>query len=106
MRPSLIYYDELYDMNFHNQDRSCVVTPPRSEGSVSMGTEMLRCAQHDRTGFDCENSLSVTCWINPHATVAQLAPALVQHNGKDTRLHVRDHWLRRPTRARGYFPIA
>ena len=38
-------------MNFTNQDRSCVVTPPRSEGSLSMGREMLRCAQHDRTGF-------------------------------------------------------
>src|SRR3989442_1597798 len=30
--------------------------PERSEGSVSMGREMLRCAQHDRTGFGRENS--------------------------------------------------
>jgi len=25
-----------------------LVTPPRSEGSGARGTEMLRCAQHDR----------------------------------------------------------
>ncbi len=40
-------------MIFNNQHRSYVVTPPRSEGSLSMGTEMLRCAQHDSTGFGC-----------------------------------------------------
>jgi hypothetical protein len=34
-------------MSFTNQDRECFVTPPRSEGSGSMGKEMLRCAQHD-----------------------------------------------------------
>ena len=45
-------------MKFHNQNRQCVVTPPRSEGSVSMGTEMLRFAQHDNTGFGRENSSS------------------------------------------------
>ncbi len=38
-------------MNVNDQERLGVVTPPRSEGSGSMGTEMLRCAQHDRTGF-------------------------------------------------------
>src|SRR2546426_524369 len=32
--------------------------PERSEGSVSMGREMLRCAQHDRTGFECVVTLS------------------------------------------------
>jgi hypothetical protein len=45
-------------MIFNEQDRECFVTPPpiRSaqgklrEGSGSMGTEMLRCAQHDSTG--------------------------------------------------------
>jgi hypothetical protein len=31
-------------MLFTNQDREWFVTPPRSEGSRSMGTEMLRCA--------------------------------------------------------------
>src|SRR6266704_436260 len=44
-------------MKFNDQDRQCFVTPPRSEGSIAMGTEMLRgvyterseCAQHDRT---------------------------------------------------------
>jgi len=25
--------------------------PERSEGSLSMGREMLRCAQHDNSGF-------------------------------------------------------
>jgi hypothetical protein len=35
-------------MNFHDQERSGVVTPPRSEGSGSMDTQMLRRAQHDR----------------------------------------------------------
>ncbi len=62
----------LYEINRHATDnefsrprsaRCC--HPERSEGSVSMGTQMLRCAQHDRTGFDGENSLSapplVTC---------------------------------------------
>ena len=38
-------------MLFTNQDREWFVTPPRSEGSGSMGTEMLRCAQHDSTDF-------------------------------------------------------
>ena len=38
-------------MIFNNQDRECFVTLPRSEGSLSMGTEMLRCAQDDST--DC-----------------------------------------------------
>jgi hypothetical protein len=32
--------------------------PERSEGSLLMGPQMLRCAQHDRTGFGCENSSS------------------------------------------------
>src|SRR5712691_5960434 len=37
-------------------------SPERSEGegSLSMGTEMLRPAQHDRTGFGWENSLSAS----------------------------------------------
>ncbi len=37
-------------MLFNDQDRSGVVTPPRSEGSGSMGTEMLSAAKHDITG--------------------------------------------------------
>src|SRR6266496_871702 len=32
--------------------------PERSEGSLAMGTEMLRSAQHDRISFGWENSLS------------------------------------------------
>jgi len=32
--------------------------PERSEGSIAIGREMLRCAQHDRTGFDWEKSSS------------------------------------------------
>jgi len=32
--------------------------PERSEGSISMGREMLRCAQHDSTGSENENSPS------------------------------------------------
>jgi hypothetical protein len=38
-------------MNVNNQDRSYFVTPPRSEGSGSMGREMLSAAKHDITGF-------------------------------------------------------
>ncbi len=47
-------------MKFNDQDWSGGITPPRmsrsperSEGeeSGSMGTEMLRCAQHDIPGF-------------------------------------------------------
>jgi len=47
-------------MNFNKQHRKCFVTlsavsrsPERSEGegSLSMGREMLRCAQGDMTGF-------------------------------------------------------
>jgi len=55
-------------MSFNDQDRSGGVTPPRmsrspepfaslkgklreGEGSGLMGTEMLRCAQHDTPGF-------------------------------------------------------
>ncbi len=41
-------------MSFHNQNRedrpvtaALACHPERSEGSSSMGTEMLRCAQHD-----------------------------------------------------------
>jgi hypothetical protein len=44
-------------MSFHKQDRECLVTPPRSEGSLSMGPEMLRFAQHDNSGCGCESSL-------------------------------------------------
>jgi hypothetical protein len=49
-------------MKFNDQDRSGAVTlsavsrsPERSEGEGSgpMGREMLRCAQHDITGFGC-----------------------------------------------------
>ncbi len=47
-------------MNFNKQDRECIVTlsvvsrsPERSEGegSLSMGRQMLRFAQHDNSGF-------------------------------------------------------
>jgi hypothetical protein len=34
------------------------VTPPRSEGSVALGSEMLRCAQHDRAVTHTD------AWIN------------------------------------------
>ncbi len=33
------------------RERSPDCHPERSEGSVAMGREMLRCAQHDSTGF-------------------------------------------------------
>jgi len=39
-------------MNFPDQDRQCFVTLSASFGSLAIGREMLRCAQHDRTGFD------------------------------------------------------
>ncbi len=45
-------------MSFNKQDRPGVVAPERSEGSGSMGTEILRCAQHDKTGFGRESSSS------------------------------------------------
>jgi hypothetical protein len=32
--------------------------PEHSEGSVALGTEMLRCAQHDKTDLACETSSS------------------------------------------------
>jgi len=47
-------------MEFNKQDRECIITlsavsrsPERSEGegSLWMGTEMLRFAQHDNSGF-------------------------------------------------------
>ncbi len=45
-------------MSFHNQNRSyrpvtaaLACHPERSEGSLAMGKEMLRCAQHDSTDF-------------------------------------------------------
>jgi hypothetical protein len=37
-------------MNVNKQDREGSVTPPRSEGSLAMDCEMLRCAQHDNSG--------------------------------------------------------
>src|SRR5260370_42644510 len=40
-----------YFVNVHEQ--SPPVTPPRSEGSVASGSDMLRCAQHDRGGPCC-----------------------------------------------------
>jgi hypothetical protein len=58
-------------MNCNDQDRQCVVTPPRmsrsperseGEGPVSMDREILRCAQDDRTGVDCYNSSSRPGW--------------------------------------------
>src|SRR6266568_1632306 len=46
--------------SFHNQNRgyrqvtaALACHPERSEGPVSMGREILRCAQDDRTGVDC-----------------------------------------------------
>ncbi len=36
-------------MNFNKQDRECIVTPPRSEGSLSMGREMLRGVYPERS---------------------------------------------------------
>jgi hypothetical protein len=44
-------------MLFNNQDRECFVTLRSAQG-LSMGTEMLRCAQHDSTGFARESSSS------------------------------------------------
>ncbi|HKF36672.1 MAG TPA: hypothetical protein VKB35_07180 [Ktedonobacteraceae bacterium] len=38
-------------MIFTKQDRSSFVTPPRSEGSGSMGTGILSAAKDDKTGF-------------------------------------------------------
>jgi len=47
-------------MNFHTQNReyrpataTLTCHPERSEGSLSMGAELLRVAQHDITGFGC-----------------------------------------------------
>jgi hypothetical protein len=34
----------------------CSCHPERSEGSISPGTEILRCAQDDRTGSGCSRS--------------------------------------------------
>ena len=45
-------------MSFNDQDRQGFVTLSASFGSIAMGREMLRCPQHDRTGFDWEKSLS------------------------------------------------
>jgi hypothetical protein len=48
-------------MIFTNQDREpsrVACHPERSEGSRSMGSQMLRCAQHDTTGFGRSSSLS------------------------------------------------
>src|SRR6266568_345929 len=49
-------------MNFPDQDRQCFVTLSASFGSIAMGRQMLRCAQHDRTGFDWEKSSSGPDW--------------------------------------------
>jgi hypothetical protein len=43
-------------MNFRGQHWSCHAE--RSEASVLRDREMLRCAQHDMTGFECENPSS------------------------------------------------
>jgi len=48
-------------MNFNKQDRKWsesdqVCHPERSEGSVSKGREILRCAQDDITDFGRESS--------------------------------------------------
>jgi len=49
-------------MKFTDQDRQCFVTLSASFGSIAMGRQMLRCAQHDRTGFDWEKSSSGPDW--------------------------------------------
>jgi len=48
----------LADKDCNKQDREEFVTPPRSEGPLSMGRERLRCAQHDKTGSGRERSSS------------------------------------------------
>ncbi len=45
------------DDDFTNQDRECVVTLSEAKG-LSMGKEMLRCAQHDSTDFGRYSALS------------------------------------------------
>ena len=48
-------------MNFNDQDRESsrvACHPERSEGSRSMGSQMLRYAEHDTTGFGRYSSLS------------------------------------------------
>jgi hypothetical protein len=53
-------------MNFNNRNRSCVVIPSlrpragseRSEGSILVSQEILRCAQDGSTIFGRESSLS------------------------------------------------
>jgi hypothetical protein len=47
----------------------------RSEGSVTLGSEMLRCAQHDRAGIQTNAWIKVfLCIIGPYTylTLAQL----------------------------------
>jgi hypothetical protein len=41
-------------MNFNNSSRRC--HSERSEESISLGNEILRCAQNDSVGFDDVNS--------------------------------------------------
>jgi hypothetical protein len=49
--------------------------PERSEGSVAMGSEMLRCAQHDRA------VTQTNAWIN--LLICLIAPLLLlSHRGR------------------------
>ena len=48
-------------MIFNTQDRAysrVACHPERSEGSLAMASQMLRCAQHDTTGIGRSSSLS------------------------------------------------
>jgi hypothetical protein len=48
-------------MIFTNQDREysrVACHAERSEGALAMGSQMLRCAQHDMTGFGRSSSSS------------------------------------------------
>jgi len=53
MRVDKIIGQRLADNEIYQPTSVKFCHPERSEGSLSMGREMLRCAQGDNTGFDC-----------------------------------------------------
>jgi hypothetical protein len=58
MRSAYHYFAPTADDAFYQPRSGMVCHPERSEGSRSMGKEMLRSAQHDSTDFGRETSLS------------------------------------------------
>jgi len=51
--PTESFIVPIADYEFSRPRSAMLCHPERSEGSSSMAREMLRCAQHDRSGFDC-----------------------------------------------------